>query len=379
MELLLDEMKKWSYHEKMIKENKELSDEDKEKILLGLCHIKRVLGENFLEIAVQERHPILDYFRNTAPWTRFWLKEFGEMLSALEEFPRFEKIRLKLISKKNFSSAISELEIAYRFKTAGFSVEFYPKHRRYECDLKVKKLDTKIYVEVSNIGPSEEERKTSYTLHELAKPYLFDSEVEVAGKIYKTLAHPRITDIKREINNCVGKAKKKQECFVISKPGILDIIICPRSLSDQTRRWVKQKGLTATLEGPSYDVDEMRRTRRRFRHENRQLPKNDSGLIVLFHDNIIVEGDTTEFYQGLVYEIEEEVYEHSNLIAGVLVFPHFVGSQEASGYEANFAWSRKTRYRLGGENTLVIKNKYSKFKIDEETVQALLTELSSNP
>lgn len=368
---MLDEMKKWSYHEKIVRENEELSNKDKDEIIMGLYQIKRIFGENFLLTIVQDKHPVLGYFQNTAPWTRFWLKEFGEMLSALEESLRFEEVRQKLISKINFSSALSELEIAYRFKIAGFSVEFYPKHSRYKCDLKAKKLDMKIYVEVSNIGPSEEERKTSYTFHELAEPYIFDFEVAVAGKIYKTLSHPRIAEIKREINNCVRKAKNGKKCFEVRRPGILEIIICPRSLSDRTRRWLKQKGLRPTFEGPSYDVDEIRRVRRRFRHENRQLPKNDPGIIVLFHDNIIVEGNA-ESYRQLVYELEEEVYEHSNLIAGVLIFPHFVGADEETHNEANFIWSRKTKYRLGGENTLVMKNRYSRFGIDEEIIQALV-------
>ena len=366
-------MKKWSYHEKMIKENKELSDKDKEKILLGLCHIKRVLGEDFLETAVQQRHPILGYFRNFAPWTRFWLKEFGEMLSTLEESSRFKKIRQRLISKESFSSAISELEIAYRFKIAGFSVEFYPECGRYECDLSVytPRLDKKVYVEVSNIGPSQEERKTSYTLNELTKSYIFDPEVTIAGKIYKILSHPRIAEIKREIDIYVQKAKNQQKCFEVCHRGIVDIIICPRSLSARAHEWLKQKGIRSSFEGPSYDVDEIRRVRKTFRDENRQLPKNESGLIAIFHDNIIVEGDA-ESYQELAYEIEEEIYERSNLIGGVLIFPHFVGSDEASSCEVDFAWSRRTRYRLGGENTLVIKNKYSKDKIDEEIIQALI-------
>jgi hypothetical protein len=369
--LLLDELKKWSYHRKLIQENKELSEIDKERIFSGLCHIKRIFGEGFLETVVEEHHPILGYFRNFAPWTRFWLKEFGDMLSTLEESSGFERIRRKLASKENFSSAISELEIAYRFKIAGFSVELYPKCGRYECDLKAQKPSKEVYVEVSNIGPSEEERKTSYTLNELTKSYIFDPEVQIAGKIYKRLSHPRIAEIKREINSYVKEAKKKQECFEVSHPGIVDIIVCPRSLSARAHKWLKQKGIRSSFEGPSCDVDEIRRVRKTFRDENRQLPKNKPGLIAIFHDNIIIEGDA-ESYRELSYEIEEEIYEHSNLVDGVLIFPHFVGSDEASSHETDFAWSRRTRYRLGGENTLVIKNKYSRFKIDEEIVQALI-------
>lgn len=368
-------MKKWSYHETVIQESKDLSSVDKEQILTGLHQIRRILGKSFLEIIVQQRNPILSYFRNTAPWTRFWLKEFGEMLSTLETSLRFERIKQKLISKEDFSSAISELEIAYRFAIAGFSVEFYPKHGRYECDLLVQKSDKKVYVEVSNIGPSQEERKSSYTLNELTKSFMFDPEIQVDGKIYKWLSNPRIAEIRNEIKIKVQKAKKEDKCFEISHPGIVDIIICPRSLSARAHNLLKQKRTGSHFEGPSYDIDEMRRVGRTIRDENKQLPKNEPGLIVLFNDNIAVEGDA-ESYQELADEIEEEIYERSNLIGGVLIFPHFVGSDEGSGYEEDFAWSRRTRYRLGGENTLIIKNRYSKDKIDEKIIQALI---ASNP
>jgi len=45
---MLNEMRKWSYHEKIIRENKELSNEDKDEILMGFYQIKRILGGDFL-------------------------------------------------------------------------------------------------------------------------------------------------------------------------------------------------------------------------------------------------------------------------------------------------------------------------------------------
>ena len=368
---MVNEIEKWSYHEKVIQENEDLSSEDKEKVLMGIYQIKRIFGEDFLETVIQTQHPVLGYFRNLAPWTRFWLKELGNMLSALEKSVGFEKIRKRLMSTENFSSAMPELEIAYRFKKASFSIEFYPRHGRYECDLKAQKEGIKVYVEVATIGPSEEERRTWYTFTELTKPFMLDDEVTVAGKIYKTLSHPRIAEIKRKINICVQKAKKKKECTVISQPGIVDIIVCPRSLSVQASKWVKHKGISSQFEGPSYSIDEIRRARKAFRNENRQLPKNKPGLVVLYHGKILVKGNA-ESYRKLVYELEEEIYEHSNLVASVLIFSDVVGASEAGSYGPDFAWSRRTKHQLYGENTLVIRNKYSKFQIDDEMIRALI-------
>lgn len=365
-------VEKWSYHKKAIRENEHLSSSDKEKVLMGLAQVERIFGEDFLEIAIQKRHPILKYFFNNAPWTRFWLAEFGVMLSELEGCDGFERIHERLISEQNFPTALSELEIAFKFKNADFLVEFYPKHGRYECDLKVKKQNEEIYIEIANIGPSEEERKTWHTFHELSGTYIFDHEVEVAGKVYKSLSSPRIAEIRRKISSCAKEAKKTKRCIVISQPGIVEIIICPRSLSDEVSKWLKQKGLSSHFEGPSYQVDELRRVVKAFRDENRQLPKDKPGIVVLYHSRIFVKSNA-DSYRRLVYELEEEIYEHSNLTAGVLVFPDVVGASEAGSYGGDFAWSRKTKSQLKGENTVVIKNKYSKFQISEDAILALIT------
>lgn len=368
---MLNEFKKWSYHEKLIQGSEHLSDADKERALAGLDQIKEILGERFLENAVETEHPILQYFVNSAPWTRSWLADFGNMLDKLREAIRFERLRQRLVSGKEFLSAMPELEVAYRFRKAGFSVEFYVKHDGRDCDLRVWKGDIELYVEVAIVGWSMEELKAFHILDVFSLPEMTDFEIRVAGKIHKILSSPRIIELKKQLDICIQEAKQKQECTFLSQPGIVDLIICPRSKSDQVSKWLRKKGLKSDLEGPPYDINEVKRVIRMFREKSPQLPKNKPSLIVLFPARLFIKEDLNSFRE-LTYKIEEEIYEHSNLVAGALVFSGFRGSTETGRYEKHLFWSKKTKHQFYGESTLVIRNKYSDFPISEEIISALI-------
>jgi len=367
---MLSEFKEWSCHEKLVQESKDLNETDKERVLTGLNQIKGIFGKDFLKMAVETRHPILQYFGNTAPWTRFWLADFGNMLSVLKYSPRFVKLQQRLASSKEYPSAISELEVAYRFKKAGFSVEFYVKHDRRECDLRVWKGDTELYIEVAAVGWSMEELKAFHILDIFSPPGMTDREIRVAGKIHKILSRPRIVDLKKQLDICIQEAKRRQDCVFLSHPGIVDLIICPHSKSDQVSKWLKKKGLRSDLEGPPFDVDEVKRVIRMLREKSPQLPKDKPGLIVLFPARLFAKGDL-DSSRKLVYRIEEEIYEHPNLVAGALILPSLRGSSETGRYEEDFFWSKKTKHQFFGENTLVIRNRYSQFRLSEEIVSAL--------
>jgi len=276
------EFKDWSHHERLARKDEHLSEADIDRILLGFSQIKKILGEDFLRKAVETRHPILQYFGNIAPWTRMWLADFGNMLSGLKDSQKFAKLKQRLVSSRDFQSAISELEVAYRFKKAGFSVEFYVRHDGRECDLRIWKEGTELYIEVAIVGWSMEELKAFYILDIFMPPYMADREIRVAGKIYKILSRPRIVELKKQLDICIQEAKRKQDCVFFSQPGIVDLIIYPHSKSDEVSGWLKKKGLSSDLEGPPYDVDEVKRVIRMFREKIPQLPKDKPGLLCSF-------------------------------------------------------------------------------------------------
>jgi len=369
---MLTKFNEWSYHEKLVQESEHLSEADKERILAGFNQIRWILGEDFLKMVVETGHPLLQYFGNAAPWTRFWLADFGNMLSVLKDSPRFVKLQQRLVSNREFQSAISELEVAYRFKKAGFSIEFYVKHNGRECDLRVWKEDTELYIEVAIVGWSMEELKAFHTLDIFSPPSMTDREIRVAGKIHKILSRPRILELKKQFDICIQEAKRKQDCVFLNQPGIVDLIICPNSKSEQVSEWLKKKGLSSDIEGPSFDVDEVKRVIRMFREKNPQLPKDKPGLIVLFPSRLFAKGDL-DSSRALAYRLEEEIYEHPNLVAGALVLPSLRGSAETGRYAGDLFWSKKTKHQFFGENTLVIRNKYSDFPVNKEIISALIS------
>jgi hypothetical protein len=366
-----DKLKEWSYHERRVKEDEHLDDAEKETVLAGFDRIKRIMGEDFLRRTVETLNPIMQYFLNTAPWTRFWLVDFSNMLSALKDSPRFEKLQPRLASGREYESAVSELEVAYRFKKAGFSVEFYMKHDRRDCDLRVSKGKIELYVEVAIVGWSMEELKAFHILDIFSLSSMTDLEVRIGGKIYKILSRPRMVELKKQLDACIQEAKQKQRCIFLDRPGIVDLIICPRSRSDQMSRWLKKRGLSSDLEGPPYDIDEVKRVIRMFREKVPQLPKDKPGLIVLFPARLFAKGDLISFGR-LAYRIEEEIYEHRNLVAGALVLPGLRGTSERGKFKDDFFWSKKTKHQFFGENTLIIRNKYSDFPLSKEIISALV-------
>jgi hypothetical protein len=369
----LVEFAQWDYQKGIVSKDEYLSETEKQATIKAIEKIGKVLGQNFLEKSLRTGHPIFNYLVNTAPWTRHWLKELGDMFTAFQTSQHFNELCKKLEYTAGFLSGMSELEIAYRLHKHGLTIGFYPRTgSRYICDFQAQKDDSITYFEVSNIEWSEEKRKSMRTFDEIALTPYNIFEVETAGKIYKTLSSPRIQEIKKRINYCVEKAKKEQKVVVLCEPGIIDFIVAPRNLSAEVSKWRIANGMkNCSWQGPPCNFDELVRIRKTFRDENRQLPKDSQGVIALYENGLYGEG-RPEFYSALSYAIEEEIYDHSNLIAGAVVFPDATDSSPAGCYSPSITWSRRTRLDMIGENTLVIRNKYSKFSIDEEIIRALI-------
>jgi hypothetical protein len=369
----LKEFAQWKYQKNAIIKDTNLTKKEKKLTIKAIDKIANILGEHFLEEVLKDGHPIFQYLANTAPWTRLWLIRFANILTSFEDSSNFDQLIKKLRYAEGYLAVMSELEVANRFRRLDYQIDFYPKtSSRYISDFLAKKDNACVYFEVSNINWSEEKRKSVRTFDEIALVPYTVFEVETAGKIYKSLSRPRIQGLKREINHCIEKAKMEKRLLTLSIPGIIDFAVAPRTLSQEVTKWRTEIGMgDHNWEGPLYDSNELSRIRKTFRDENRQLPKESPGVIVLYDHDIHAQNHQ-DFYKALTYALEEEIYEHSNLIAGALIFPDFTGASESGCYNREITWSCKEKLDYTGENTLVIRNKYSKFEVDEQIIRALI-------
>ena len=366
---------KWgdlNYHILRVKDADELTSKQKEKVIDGFNKIIKIFGENWFREAAVANHPLIWYFRNLAPWTRFWLLDFGKKLDELKSLPNFEKLKNKLKTPQLFDASLAELEVAAKLKRASINVELYPKIDSGESDFKAVTDDTEIYIEVTTVGSSEEEMEAEKTYHELvAEPLVFNFNVESACKVHKILRQPQVrAAYRRKIKQVIGRVKNEQRCAEISEP-VIDCIVCPKGKLNEVKQWMKEKGLTATYGGPPYHDDELKRIRGKIQKKVKQLPKDKPGVIVVFGNHLgWARGE--EDYIQIANELEEPVYKHSRLTLGVVTTTNHLGSEESFIEKGNRVIVQKASYGILQENTIIIKNRNSIFPLNEEILNAFL-------
>lgn len=364
-----------NYYCERVKENANLTDKQKEEILKGLNKLRKILGENQLKEALRKRHPIFDFLRNQAPWSQFYVAELGRKLMMLRDVPNFERLKATLMSKDEFYSAEAELEIAVKMKKAGFDIDLYPTLDSKESDIKVCLDGEEYFLEITTLQASEEERAASKTFHFLTWPFLFDNRISIVGKIHKALSIPHILELQRKIRNGITKAIREDRCVELIEPKVMDYFICPKKKAKELYNWLRRKGLKATFEGPSwYDrIVEPRRIHKRFQEKYKQLPKDRPGIVVIF-SSILHLGRIASNYETLVDMLEETIYAHSRLICGIIV--SYYGSVEPETkliQEPHYVFASKYYPKvLRQEETVIIKNRYSKFKINEKLLRAFI-------
>lgn len=360
----------WDYHIERVKSAEELTSEQKKEVIDGFEAIREIFDEGWLKEAVEKNHPLIWYLHNLAPWTRFWLLDFAKKLIELKSLQKFEEIKRGLIDPKKFGASIAELEIATKLKRAGIDVELYPKIDSKECDLKAKINDAEIFIEITVLGASEEEREASKT-NELVRLLAYNFDFESSCKIYKPLSKPRREELQRKIKYTIEEVKKKGCCKEISEPGVIDCFICPKGKSDELKQLLKEKGLTRTYEGPPFSSDEIRRIRKKIQNETEQLPKNKPGIIIVFDDNLLGWARGEEDYFQIAYKLEETIYDESQLMFGI-VTNRGIGHEESFREIGNWIIIRKSPYEILQESTIIIKNKYCEFPIDEKILNAFV-------
>jgi len=362
----------FNYYYERVKENDTLTDRQKEEIIRGFNKLMKVFGESQLREALRNRHPIFDFLRFQAPWSLFYVAELGRKLMMLGEVPNFERLKTMLMNKDEFDSAEAELEIAVKMKKAGFDIELYPTVNSKESDIKVFLDDEEYFFEITTLQASEEERAARKTFYFLTWPFLSDNRISIMGKIHKTLSIPHIHELQRKIRNKITLAIKEDRCLELAEPRVINYLICPKNKVKEQNNWLRRKGLKASLEGPSwYDrIVEPRRIRKRFQDKCKQLPKDRPGIVVIF-TSLLYLGGIESNCETLVDILEETIYANSRLICGIIISYYGCVQPEITKLiqKPQYVFSSKYYPKiLRKEETVIIKNRYSKFQIDDNSL-----------
>lgn len=362
----------WDYHFKRISTDEEITDADRVEILAGFKALREIMGEEWLGQAVRSRHPLYHRLMNLIPLSQLSVARIGLQLKELESIPNIDRLRKRLMSKYEFASAEAELEVTSFYREAGFIVELYPPVDGKEADLLVKIDGKEFFIEVSIIADSEDAGKASRTLHELTWPFFPEHGVAMSGQIYKALSTPHIRELKKRIADAINQVRNTKESQEVTESGVCHFFIAPREKTEELKEWQKRTGISG-FTGPPINVDEIRRLRKRLEEKNRQLPEDKPGVIVVYAHSLTRQFFEPDFYPQLIYELEETVYEHENLIFGAIITSGSDFLPQTQVEDDNYILGhRKSHAPVMKQDVVVIKNRFSKFSIDEDAVHALL-------
>jgi len=375
------DMDSWEFHLMYVAKMDSLKDEEKTRVLDGLAKLKQVFDDNWLRQARKEHHPIVAYILNKVPWSQLWLADFGTKLDALKQIAAlqsFDRLAGRLRSSTQYAGAEAEVETITKLIAAGITdLELYPKvevkGKPKEPELRAVVHGEDVYFEVTALREPQDSLDAWRTHQELTLS-LFDletlHELLYFCQIHKILSPPRIEEFKAKIRKAIAEVKQSKQFVYIGEQGVLDYLVIHRSNHEQCDALVKRFGMKQEASGPPFETDDIRRLRHKLRKKHEQLPEDKPGVIVVFC-SLLYFGSAEHFYADLVYQVEETIYKQDNIVlAAIINKTGELGFVSEVDQRPHYTLVRKSR-NLVQESIVVLKNRYSKFAINQKIVSAL--------
>ncbi len=356
----------WEKHFALISESEFISQTEKEIILNGQRKLSELFDDEWLsEVASHGfAHPLIGYLANEGPIAQLKLADLGNKLSTLKHVQGFSKLKGRLKSFREYPGAEAEIEIASKLIINGISdIEFFPAITRgnkpRESDIKATIDRAEIYFEITALRDSEDTNKAGTTFNDLYWPH--DFELIQYIQVHKILASPRIREFKSQIQEAILKAKKSKRYCYVGEPGVLDFLVIHPNIREKGKELAKKYNMKPESSGPPVPRDDIRQLKHALRLKSHQLPADKPGIIILYA-NLFFFGQAQDYYKEVVYELEDELYEQSNLVSVIVINNTSVmGDESFINSYPHYKLVRKSRNDFNLETILTLRNRYSSF------------------
>jgi hypothetical protein len=245
-------------------------------------------------------------------------------------------------------------------------VELYPKigTGKLKADLKASIGDSTYFFEITSLHTSLKAVRASHTFDSLSSPYsfMYHGELTISCQIHKALAEPRIKELKNKIEQAIGQVRQSKQFAYIGEPGIIDYLIVHNEISNRLDALLNKFGMKKEISGPALVVDDIRRLEAKLWDEIKQLPKNKPGVIVIYGNLTYFSGDARDFYNTIAYEVEDTIFDHDNLVMGIVIGSE-AGERDAGAVVENpdYVFARTNLNNFISTSTLIVRNRYSQF------------------
>lgn len=360
-----------------------LTELEKEKVKRAFKLLSNEFGADFLRNAFANHHPFINqYITNLAPWTRKWIIWFAESINELKNQEGYPNLLKRLKNKEKFAEGLSVLEIGYKFSKAGFNISIDPSvnvsGQRKIPDLKLSDKDTEeqLFAEVSILGESKIARDAFQTMQRITEP-LWRSVpfVRYCGRIHKTLSERHLAYIAKKIEEIAEKVKREsifQELFV---EDVIEIGMATENEKQLLEKWAEERGLkVGEFSGPSFDVDEVLRTKGKVAKEQKQLPHEHPNILIVESNNLFIHARDI---RKVIGELEEVVYEYPHLLAVVVAGRYMGRGENEITMKDQHVFIRRTKANFLVEQYLILFNQFCELKISPSTITKIYNSFRS--
>lgn len=336
-----------------------LSTVEREKARRAFHTLGNLLGADFLDLAIRERHPILQELINHAPWTRRRLIWFASALTNLQAASGFDVVLQRFRRPTQCAEAMSLFSTAASLQSAGFNVEFEPKISGFakvpDLALVHQRTGERLYVEITALQESDVAKAAGRTSFSILSQVLFATPfLNFAGRIHRSLSERHLSDVLEQVRVSVARGKTAFQELVI--PNVVEMALSPDSDRELLDAWAHEHGLEiGNFSGPPYGVDEVQRVRSRIKGEQKQLPANVANIVVIEGFNAMLDGRPIEY---IMSEIAETLYDAGHVFAAVISGGYIGGGVPEATMYGQHCHVRRLKFDVLIEEHLVLINRF---------------------
>ena len=360
-----------------------ISSFTRETALRSIYFLRRELGETFLQEGAKRDHPLVNIFEGPSPYFAKFVIWLASAIDESSKWSGHDVFLRKLRVVEDYSEAVSVLEIAWKFSRFGFKVSLEPNIHNFPKKPDIKLIDETtrdtLYIEVSDLDTSSRSLQALRTFDTVsdALPRTLSS----LGTLYKGLSQQHSRELANKIRRLSREAQRTQSLQQLVERDVIAIAIAPSSEWKSLTKWARARKIsTDGFSSPDIPVgDEVIRTALKIEKEQKQLPPNRLGLVIINNHALFLQlGDGKMTASNLLRGLEESVFSHSNLVA-VAVFGTFPGPESRRTFLKDqhvlHKWNRGAEFV---EYCAVLHNRFCNMKIAASTMTRMDSALKFN-
>ncbi len=356
---------------KMFTEIEELNDVSqgiKNKILNGWKELAAILGDDWPEYAQEKKHPWIPNWYNKAPWVKAYYGHIGVQLKLLTNKEHIDAIieRLKDSTPISCISAQTEISAAWKIRKSKIDFDFVkPSQRKKSFDIRAIVDRREVGIEISIMRGSQKFAK-QYEIFQRIAVCLMGTSIrgtKSAGRILRMLSRPHAEYLISQIKQGQKEVLKENKVVMINEDAF-EACLVPKGEEKVLDEWKSTREMTKdnTLTGPDLDSSFGNRLHAKIQRKSKQIAHDMAGVLYLEGIPISFKKDELISMQNFeLAEIEEAVYERTNLLFAVLNRFSLGWGPNQRIYGPKIYASKKLRYKLLEDTSLIIPNRFHQF------------------